>query len=699
MLADQRATILLEAVVLAAEVGDVHQPVDLQALELHKEAKAGDAGDDAVEVLADALAHELALQERDHVARGLVGAALAQRAVLAERRHLGGTVAEAVGAAAREHVADRAMRQQVGVAANGRCEMRVLAERQPEVTDVLRLVRRLRQRADDHALEHRGVGAALHLLQELGQTLRVERALGVEQQATGREETLELENPFLVRLRVHPVEPGHLVALQESRSFDVGGDHAFLDQPVRVVARVALELGDAAVRPDEHLDLGRLEVERPALLAPLPQRPVDLVQRLERGQHRRRQCAARGRVALDQRRRRLRIGQPRRRAQQRRIELRACDATVVRDVHLAHESGALDFRHQRTEVIRQLLRQHRQHPVREIDAGRARVRVGIECGPRLHVMADIGDRHQQPPAAAAGLGVDRIVEVARVLAVNGRERDGAQVNPGTEACGLDALAKGACLAQRLRRKFVRQLVRGDRELDRGRRHSFFRQHPRHPADRIGVAARRVHELGDHQLPVGGAAARGRRDRHPVANAAVVGLDEADAAFLVIAAGDLADRALQHLDDLGFAPAPRILTGRAHRDAIAMHDLAHLRRRQVQVVGAVVRHEEAKTVTMTHDLAAAHRDALGQQVLLAPVLQQLAVADHRREALVERGFKSLVLEFECGGEAGRRQRRAGLGKRREQILATRDRPRVALGLILLPRIRVAPMGLFVHRFLL
>src|SRR5436190_508729 len=82
-LAAQLLAHFVEAEILAAELGDVDQALDVQAVELHEEAEAGHRADGAAELLAQVLAHVAALEPGLDVARSLVGAALVGAAVRA----------------------------------------------------------------------------------------------------------------------------------------------------------------------------------------------------------------------------------------------------------------------------------------------------------------------------------------------------------------------------------------------------------------------------------------------------------------------------------------------------------------------------------------------------------------------------------------------------------------------------------------
>jgi hypothetical protein len=149
---------------------------------------------------------------------------------------------------------------------------------------------------------------------------------------------------------------------------------------------------------------------------------------------------------------------------------------------------------------------------------------------------------------------------------------------------------------------------------------------------------RLHDLGDHQLArprIGGGV---RRDQDVALDAAVVGDHVADAGLHRVAADQAVEAALQHLDDRALAPAAPVDAGDAGQHAVAVHRLAHLERRQEQVValaGARVGTQEAEAVGVRDHHAGDQVHALGRHEAAAPVLQQLAVADHRAEALGQR----------------------------------------------------------------
>ena len=71
-----------------------------------------------------------------------------------------------------------------------------------------------------------------------------------------------------------------------------------------------------------------------------------------------------------------------------------------------------------------------------------RVRAGVDRGPGTHVVADVGDRHDEPVAITVRLRVDRIVEVAGIGAVDRDQRQPAQVDARICLARIDVLAEG-----------------------------------------------------------------------------------------------------------------------------------------------------------------------------------------------------------------------------------------------------------------
>ena len=138
------------------------------------------------------------------------------------------------------------------------------------------------------------------------------------------------------------------------------------------------------------------------------------------------------------------------------------------------ETGAVDRRLQRAKIVRQRLRQHRHDPVGEIDRVAAAQGFTVEGAARSDIPGDIGDRDNQAPTSGIGrvpigFGPHRIIEIARVAAVDRDQRQRAQIGParGTDRCGRFGLRN------RRFRELIGNAKGGDRQ----------------PADHAGVVRR------------------------------------------------------------------------------------------------------------------------------------------------------------------------------------------------------------------
>ena len=377
----------------------MQQPVDLQAVELHEQAEVHDAGDDAVELLADTVLHVVALEPRDGAARRLVGAPLAERAVLPEHRERAVPLDEFLRIAAPQHLADAAVDDEVRVAADRRGEVRVVLEREPEVTDVARLVDGLRHRADDRRRDEQRVRLVAELREQVAQVLGRDLLGRRQPQAELAQELPERLQAVDLGQAVDAIQRRHAMAVEVARRGDVRRDHALLDQPMRVVARLLDQRRDAPLLVELELQLRRVEFERaaPGALAQeaaihAVQREQPLAQPLEaRRVLRRRPLEEFADVA---------VGQPRGRAHHALEEARARDAAVVADAQLAAQAQPVLVRHQRAQAVRELLRQHRQDAIREVHGRAALARLDVERAAGLHVVADVRDRDDDAPAAA-----------------------------------------------------------------------------------------------------------------------------------------------------------------------------------------------------------------------------------------------------------------------------------------------------------
>ncbi len=318
----------------------MHQTLDEDVLELHEQPEGCDARDHSIELLADLRAHELALEPRDGVPRGVVRSPLRHRAVLAESVHVPGRVREAARFLAREHVLDGAVDEQVRIATDGRGEVDVLRQREAEVATIVRLIRCARHRAKEHGLDQRVVGLTPDALDHSGEVPGFEVSDPRKGRTEGLEESLQFLELLWRRSVVYAVQRRELVATQEARSGDVGRDHALLDHPVRIVALIAADGLDATILPQLDVGLRKLEVDG-AAPAPLGDEHAKHPEELFEVRQQPGMLPPQLGVTRDEHRRDLFVGEPRLGTHDAFEEARPRDLAIAPDAHLAHQAEAL----------------------------------------------------------------------------------------------------------------------------------------------------------------------------------------------------------------------------------------------------------------------------------------------------------------------------------------------------------------------
>jgi hypothetical protein len=413
---------------------------------------------------------------------------------------------------------------------------------------------------------------------------------------------------------------------------------------VRLVAYHRQDPLDLALAVENDARLVALEVQGAALLARRAQHLVELVQAPHRLQHVgmvQRDLPAELAVRLFQQGTDLGVGEPRLRVHHALVELVAGDTSRRRDVHVADHAQPVHVRIQRTQAVGQHLRQHGHDLLRKIHGIAALQRLLVQCGARAHIMRNVGDGHDQAEAAATLFAKHGVVEVARILAVYGHQRQRAQVGAALLVGLLHLRIDVRRLFLHRIRPDMRNLEIADRNVDFHARGEIVAQHLGDAAaGERAVAGIFKHLDGDelsvgrHKLTAG--------DQDFLGHPGIVGHDIGVAGLHVIAADEMAGVLLHDADDLAFAPPLVVVAGLAHEHDVAMEDPAHLARGQQQVGRAVVGDQEAETVGMAADPAPDER-RLGQRTVgPAPVHLHLAIAQHGPQAALQ-CLRALFLE--------------------------------------------------------
>ena len=160
-----------------------------------------------------------------------------------------------------------AMHDQVGIAADRRGEMRVAAQVQAEMAVILRRVFGLRLRAQHDLVDELLGVAALDLGEDAVEGVRPQHAAFGERNVERGEELAQRVDLFHARLVVHAIDQRHARLFQRLGGGDIGEDHEFLDQPVRLQPLRRDHAVDGAVALEQDLALRQIEIERPAFAA------------------------------------------------------------------------------------------------------------------------------------------------------------------------------------------------------------------------------------------------------------------------------------------------------------------------------------------------------------------------------------------------------------------------------------------------
>ena len=487
-------------VVVVVEVGDV-QPSLHPVFQRHEQPGGDHARHPAREALADVLLRPFGLVVLGQVALGLRGGALALRrvaALLAQRR--GQITTYPVGHRPFQRGPQCPVNQQVGVAADRRGEVQVLLEGQPEVTEVLPGVLGLLHRAQEQGVDRRFLGRAAHRLEHrlVGLRRRLAAGKGQPHAANRAGDVVEAGQG---RLLVDAVERGHVLFQEVMRHRLVGQQHQVLDHAARGFLTQRNQL-HVAVFVHIHLDLAHLEIEAALTQPLLAQFGGNFEQQMEVAlQH--------AGVALERRHRlgvglNLVVGQPGLAANHAGREGRTQHLAVAGKFQHGAHGQAVFIRHQATDPVAEVLRQHRQHRAGQVDAGGAGVGLGVERRAGPHIVAHVGDMNAHHEGALRRrLDVNGVVEVLGVRAVHGEDVVVAQIQATFQRRLRKAAGNGLGLAHHVVGKSVSQAVLDDHGLGLGGRVVLVAEHAHDLAvDLVLAGMLRPEQLGDHAGTVG-----------------------------------------------------------------------------------------------------------------------------------------------------------------------------------------------------
>ena len=274
-----------------------------------------------------------------------------------------------------------------------------------------------------------------------------------------------------------------------------------------------------------------------------------------------------------------------------RVKLVGVHITFGSDQHVTNHAQALHIGVEGTQPIREFFWQHRYNAPREIHACGALVSIHIDGASGTHIITYIGNRDQQTPSFAAPhfgrFTIDRIIEITRILTVNGHQRNVGQVNAVEFVLRSDFVRQCARQSDTSIREFMRHAVFAHRNFNLHARVVNLTQNLFHAAYRLPKKRWWLGQLHHHNL-TGFAGPDGQfGNQHILTITLVFWSHDPNATLVQQAANDRMNRTFNNLNYTAFWTAFSVLTHDAHFDTIFVQNGPHFVRRQVNIANTVI----------------------------------------------------------------------------------------------------------------
>ena len=231
---------------------------------------------------------------------------------------------------------------------------------------------------------------------------------------------------------VYPEQTRLLPLRNELCRTDIGSQHGLLNQPVCFVAGTGHNFFNAPQVITHNLGFSGFKIHRAPRLTGLQQRTVNIMQ-VQQLRHDGLALSGLWPPCVGQNGSHFGVSQPGVAEHHCRIELVGVNVAFRVDQHVAHHAQPLYLGVERAQAVRQLFGQHGNHAARKIHAGSPVIGIHINGRPVVHIVADIGNGHQQAPTLAppnpAGLSKHGIVKVTGIFAINRHKGHIGQIHP------------------------------------------------------------------------------------------------------------------------------------------------------------------------------------------------------------------------------------------------------------------------------
>jgi len=197
-----------EPVIVVGHGRHVNETFDVVLDQLDEQPEGRDAGDVALELVADLVGHELHFLPLQQLALGVVGAPLHLGRVACDfGQLLREVLAGLAGELALSRRAERPVDDEVRISTDGRGEVRIARRREPEMSEIFRCISRLLHRPQHEERDRLLFRLAMDALEELLEVTWTQSRQRRPQAVTkARNEFFELLDLHHVRLFVDAIE-------------------------------------------------------------------------------------------------------------------------------------------------------------------------------------------------------------------------------------------------------------------------------------------------------------------------------------------------------------------------------------------------------------------------------------------------------------------------------------------------------------
>ena len=375
---------------------------------------------------------------------------------------------------------------------------------------------------------------------------------------------------------------------------DVGGQHTFFNQPMRIIADGWHDALNLAAFIEHHHGFGGLKINCAALVTGSKQDTEYLIQHFQMRNDAGIKtviilawfqavnclghigiCAAGGRV------------------KHRFHKFIVLDFTGEGNRHIAHQRQTVHVRLERTHFVRQCLRQHRNDPARKVNRIAAIAGFTIQRISSFYIVRHICNRNHEAKAGIFAItlsfGINRVIKIFSGLAIDSDKWEVAQIHTAFNVCCGYFLGYFCLNGQYIGRPLMRQIVFAQRNLYLHAGIGIVADNFQHARDRLGLFGWLGDQLNHHHLARRSTTDIAGLNQNILADAFVFSDHKIHAVLNEQPANELGVAALNDFNNRRFAAAAFINTDFAHHGAITVQYFLHLLGAQKQVICAVIRH--------------------------------------------------------------------------------------------------------------